>query len=131
MITTMRRIPVSNPFSLGYFYNERTTQDLNWGNTLGAVRWNHLFGPRLFSNMTLTFSRYNFQSSDVYSFQDTLINDSSYKEFRVTQFESLIEDAALKSNFDFLPNPNHYIRFGLSVERHNFRPGHSSTYWRC
>ena len=25
--------------------------------------------------------------------------------------------------FDYLPNPNHYIKFGLNYVRHNFYPG--------
>jgi len=33
---------------------------LNWGNAVLALRWNHLFNDKLFSNTTVTFSRFNF-----------------------------------------------------------------------
>mgnify|MGYP000291865209 CR=1 FL=1 len=36
-------------------------QDLDWGNTIGALRWNHLFSDRLFANTTLTFSKFWFK----------------------------------------------------------------------
>ncbi len=106
-----------------YSYVELVNQDLDWGNTLGALRWNHLFGPRLFSNSILTFSRYSFQSADFYSFQDTIIDDSSLKTFSIVRFFSIIEDSAIKSQFDFLPNPDHHLRFGGGAVYHRFRPG--------
>lgn len=33
---------------------------LNWGNHTAALRWNHLFNDKLFSNLTATFSQYRF-----------------------------------------------------------------------
>lgn len=29
-----------------------------------ALRWNHIYGPRLFSNLTLTYSKYQFEVSE-------------------------------------------------------------------
>ena len=34
-----------------------------------------------------------------------------------------IEDYGAKIDFDYLPNPNHYIRFGANYTYHTFSPG--------
>ena len=55
----------------GNFENEIRT-NLGWGNITTALRWNHLWTNKLFSNLTTTYSRYNFnmfQSWDVHGCQ--------------------------------------------------------------
>ena len=95
---------------------------LNWGNAIGAARWNHVFTPKLFSNLTLTYSKYNF---GVYSKYESKITDhlSSVEELSLMEYTSGIEDYAAKIDFDFIPNPNHYIRFGINGINHSFNPG--------
>ena len=34
------------------------TNSIKWGNSTGSLRWNHVFGPKLFSNTSLIFSNY-------------------------------------------------------------------------
>jgi len=36
------------------------TSGLNWGNTSLTMRWNHIFGTRLFTNTTLATSKYDY-----------------------------------------------------------------------
>ena len=95
---------------------------LLWGNVISAVRWNHLFSPKLFSNVTATFSRYKF---DVFSRSKTVrrgsgINENSEDEI---EYQSGIKDFAFKVDFDYLPAPAHNIKFGVSGIRHAFTPG--------
>ena len=91
---------------------------LNWGNLTTALRWNHLYGSKLFSNTTLTISRYNF---------DTHIRYFSVSKGVTSDYESAyssgINDAAARIDFDYVPAPGHYIRFGISNIMHNFNPG--------
>ena len=35
--------------------------DLGWGNITSALRWNHQYSAKLFSNTSLTYSNYNFE----------------------------------------------------------------------
>ena len=35
---------------------------LAWSNSVAAARWNHEWGPRMFSNVMLTRSQYNFRT---------------------------------------------------------------------
>ena len=92
---------------------------LKWGNLISAVRWNHLYSSKLFSNVTATFSRYRF---DVFSnFKETRVDEPTQEE-RI-RYLSGIEDLALKVDFDYLPSANHNIKFGASAINHAFKPG--------
>ena len=39
---------------------EESNGGLKWGNKIMALRWNHKFGPKLFSNTTVNYSDYRF-----------------------------------------------------------------------
>lgn len=93
---------------------------LNWGNYTGTLRWNHLFGDRLFSNTSAIFSNYDYQFGiDVTGF-----------DFRV---KAAIDDINLKQDFTFFPNARNTIKFGLNFINHTFQPttldaGESSSF---
>ncbi|MFK7809550.1 MAG: carboxypeptidase-like regulatory domain-containing protein [Saprospiraceae bacterium] len=91
---------------------------LGWGNLTSALRWNHLWSNKLFSNLTATYSRYNFNTAagEKYEFGDERENFS-------INYLSGIDDVALKMDFDYVPDPDHFIRFGASVINHTFKPG--------
>jgi len=54
-------------FLSGYFGKDAlglgNTFGINWGNSTGTLRWNHLFSDRIFSNTSFIFSNYNYNSS--------------------------------------------------------------------
>ncbi len=94
---------------------------LTWGNITGAMRWNHIINNKLFANTTLTYSRYRFfigQESKIDN-HDPEIEDTFYEQ----QYFSGVRDFGLNINFDYIPSPNHYIKFGINTTRHQFRPG--------
>ncbi|MCK4920515.1 MAG: TonB-dependent receptor plug domain-containing protein, partial [Bacteroidales bacterium] len=45
-------------------YESKNRTGLGWGNIISALRWNYLISNRLFSNTTITYSKYNF---DIYN----------------------------------------------------------------
>jgi len=90
---------------------------MRWGNTTGALRWNHVFGPRLFSNVTLLHSRYGFsQGTGQKQTQDSILTE------RNVDYGSSIKDWGMKVDFDFAARPKHHVRFGGSYTYHNFKP---------
>lgn len=93
---------------------------LGWGNLTTALRWNHLITPKLFGNLTATVSDYGF---DVLSKYATEFNDKSQNEEISVNYDSGIRDYALKLDFDYLPSPDHFIRFGINGIAHRFNPG--------
>lgn len=105
---------------------------INWGNLITALRWNHEFSPRLFANSTFTLSRYDFKTgnkseSDYFYVNqdqtgmpiDTFMSDDLF-DF---SYGSKVIDLGGKIDFDFLPSPNHYVKFGTNFTHHNFLPG--------
>ena len=94
---------------------------LGYGNLTSTLRWNHLFSDKLFSNTTLTYSRYSFNTNFG-------LTSSQADENTVINFDYLagIEDIGGRIDFDYMPNPNHNIKFGISYTYHHFFPGETN-----
>lgn len=95
---------------------------LKWGNFITALRWNNVINSRLFSNYTFTYSNYHFDLYGKYEEKITgpgINESSSYSE----RYRSGIRDWAAKADYEWIPNPDHYVRFGASVIFHKFSPG--------
>jgi hypothetical protein len=116
------RLFLSGYFGKDRFYgmmkqqNSKNTFGIDWGNATATARWNHLFSDRLFANTSLIFTDYKLRIS------------SEFTEPSITYsmlYSSGIRDYAIKSSFDFIPNPRHYVRFGLHGIYHRFTPGAS------
>jgi hypothetical protein len=80
---------------------------MQWGNSTGTLRWNHLFSSRLFSNSTLIYSNY----------------DYGFNIGSDADLTSGIEDAGFKQDFTLYKSPGSTLRFGLSTTFHTFNPG--------
>lgn len=91
---------------------------INWGNKIGALRWNWELGPRLFSNATATFSDYQINFFSTFE----SVTDGEESSFGAL-YKSGIRDVGLKYDLDFIPNPQHYIRVGGGVTHHTYSPG--------
>lgn len=101
-------------FLSGYFGKDNFAQagefGFNWGNTTGTARWNHLYSSKLFSNLTVYYSDYNYflgETGGVEGFE----------------WRSNLKDISAKLDYSYFPNPNNSIRFGLQSIRHNIQPG--------
>ena len=95
---------------------------LQWGNVISAFRWNRVWNNKLFSNTTLTFSRYRFKVFQEYE-DKTTRNGETENDYYYNAYNSGIRDFAGRIDFEYLPNPSHQIRFGLSTINHLFTPG--------
>ena len=101
---------------------ENSDNNLEWGNITTALRYNQIISNKLFANITATYSRYRFNigflSSSEASTKNSIVNNSIGYTYL-----SGIYDWGGKIDFDFLPNPNHYVRFGIGETYHTFTPG--------
>jgi hypothetical protein len=95
------------------YANEFYESGLNWGNVTGTLRWNHQYGPKLFGNVALVVSDYQFNLYDEYK---------STTEKYVMKYGSGIRDVGGKFDFDYRPNTNHSIRMGANFIYHTFTP---------
>ncbi|MFC6997323.1 TonB-dependent receptor [Rufibacter roseus] len=91
---------------------------LGWGNLTSAFRWNRIINQRLFLNTHLTYTKYQF---DISSEEESTYQGDRY-DYRL-KYLSNIRDLSAKLDFDFIPNLNHYIRFGGQYVHHQFQPG--------
>lgn len=99
---------------------ETSNTNLGWGNYTSVLRWNHLFKNNLFANLSLSYSRYNINTGVSFAEEDKINNTSNAFSFN---YGSGIDDIALNYTFDYLPNPNHYVKYGVSAIHHRFNPG--------
>jgi outer membrane receptor for ferrienterochelin and colicin len=110
---------------------ENTTSlngSLNWGNVTTAARWNHLFSPKLFSNFTLTYTRYKFKvGQSLQNEEHNLITNTTNKTSYSSTYISGINDLGLKLDFDNNINRLHHLRFGGNIIYHTFTPGVNSS----
>jgi len=83
--------------------------NIPWGNSTATLRWNHIFGPKLFSNTTLVYNDYKFKFA------------AAQDDFEVA-LSSGIRDGSMKVDFDYYPIPFHKVKFGGLVTYHKFIP---------
>lgn len=100
-------------------YQTKSESGLYWGNLTTALRWNHVYGSKLFSNVSLLYSNYKFNTFDD---TRTLINGKYDVGYSYNYFSG-IEDLGGMADFDYRPSPSHTFRFGGKYLYHTFSPG--------
>lgn len=108
------------------FWQEEYKNELNsgllWGNVITMARFNQVINSKLFANVSGTYSQYKFNVFTDYLYEQN-VNDTISKESFGFDYISGIYDYSLKLDFDYLPSPNHYVRFGAGGIYHTFTPG--------
>jgi CarboxypepD_reg-like domain/TonB-dependent Receptor Plug Domain len=98
----------------GYFGKDNlglgNTFGLDYGNSTGTFRWNHIFNSRLFSNTSLIYSKYNYNVS---------VN-SGNNDIGITSF---VRDYHLKEDLQYFLNSDNKVNFGVEVIQHTTSPG--------
>lgn len=101
---------------------EETDGGLSWGNKIMALRWNHQYSPKIFSNLTLNYSQYNFSTG--FGLKDFEVgNENNPDQNFKFDYNSGITDWGGRLDFFYYPNPNHKINFGVGEIYHDFNPG--------
>jgi len=90
---------------------ENAFAGMNFGNQTMTLRWNHLFSSKLFSNLTLIGSFYDY-------YLKTEINEQISMDWK-----SKLQDFGFKADFSYHLNPNNVIKFGYHTTYHGFMPG--------
>jgi hypothetical protein len=104
--------------------NSRTNAGLKWGNVTTALRWNNAITNKLFANLTATYSRYRFRTyGDDYNKTVNFDPPETETSYALFDYRSGIRDYALKLDFDYLPFPNHFVKFGAQAIDHSFSAG--------
>jgi outer membrane cobalamin receptor len=83
---------------------------MNYGNATGTLRWNHSYSGRIFSNLTLVYSDFDYEigvPQGTFGFK----------------WLSHIVDRGLKNDYTYYLNSNNTVQFGLQATYHTIRPG--------
>lgn len=96
----------------------------NWGNSIAALRWNHLLRENLFTNTTIRYSRFIYQSS--LGFRSNILYPNG-KQFVLANYgqlyQTLIRDWSGKTDFTFYVSDALTLRWGAAYTAHGFQPG--------
>lgn len=99
-------------FLSGYFgrdaFNFSNSFGSTYGNSSGNLRWNHIFNDKLFSNLSLVYSKYDYKLS-----------------LKLLEFDwiSSIENYNLKYDLKYYVNDKFKLDFGASILSYDFDPG--------
>ena len=98
----------------------------NWGNTVGGLRWNYVLNPKLFMNLSASYTQYN-NRMVVGIEKNAILDDGSEQNSTVKgDYLSTIHDITGRLDFSYTPSPDHNIQFGTYYTRHNIRPSVAS-----
>ncbi|WP_103071499.1 TonB-dependent receptor [Aquimarina sediminis] len=96
----------------GYFgrdlFNFSKNFKSSYGNLSGNLRWNHIFNDKLFSNLSLIYSKYDY---------DLTIESAEF------DWVSSINNYNLKYDLKYYVSNNFKLDFGVSGVYYNFDPG--------
>ncbi len=83
---------------------------MDWGNTTATFRWNHLFNDRLFSNLTLVYSDFDYALHDKDPVDGFL-------------WEANQREASVKEDITYFVTPALTVKFGYQGIYRRFTPG--------
>ena len=103
-------------------YTDENRWSLGWGNVTGTLRWNHVFGPRVFANTSVGYSRYGLEVFMKTARSSVAPNPPASALHRL-RYSTDIQDLSLSSDVELAPNPRHYVRLGGAFNLQSFHPG--------
>ncbi len=89
--------------------NPELSSGINWKNSTYTLRWNHLYSERLFSNLSILGSMYDY-------FLNSNIEDRDY-------WQSHVDNVSIKYDFTWYLKPSSTFRFGVLSAAHFYNPG--------
>lgn len=101
-------------FASGYFGRDvfgGGSFGFEWGNATATARWNHIFSPKLFMNLTAYYSNYDYSLS---AGEETDVNAFIWK--------SRIISSSIKPDFTFYLSPNNQVTFGGQYIHYHAKP---------
>ena len=104
-------------FLSGYFGRDNfglaDNAGFNWGNSTATLRWNHLFNEKLFSNLTLYYSNYDYKIN---------FGDDNVDRFN---WNARIINYSIKPEFSYYLNTSNVVRFGGQSIFYEFQPANA------
>jgi len=84
--------------------------NVDFGNRTTTLRWNHIFNPKLFSNLSFYYSKYDYGLGIKQGLLDI-------------DWIASLEELSGKADFNYYLSPKHTLRFGAQAIHHDLNPG--------
>jgi len=108
IINDKNRLYLSGYFGRDVFrFQERF--GINWGNSTGTLRWNHIWNEKLFSNTSVIYSDFDYNID--------ILQDAGFT------LKSIIKNWNFKQEFQYYLNNKNTLSFGLNSIYHTIIPG--------
>jgi len=101
--------------------SEEKDYSLGWGNKTALLRWNHRFSNQYFSNLSLYYSHYQFNSTEGRK-GIAEVEKKLFDYEQTTFYSSGIEEGGLKWSMDLPLSNRFFIRTGSSVSLKQYDP---------
>ncbi len=95
---------------------EDVSSEFNWGNYTATLRWNYIINKRLFSNLTLLASNYDYEI-------ENMLRLGRGDEEYMFRWKAYLKDYSAKLDLGFYLNPDNTLRFGILSTYHDFNVG--------
>ncbi len=109
VINQKNRLYLSGYTGRDIFKNDFSS--IGFGNRTASLRWNHLFSQKLFFNLSLIYSRYNYEIA------------TPQDEPTSFEWNSKLCDYSARFDFTHYISGNHKLRYGATIMYHQFYPG--------
>jgi hypothetical protein len=109
VINRKNRLYLSGYTGRDIFKNQYAS--MGFGNQTGSLRWNHLFSNKLFFNLSLIYSNYNYELG------------TPAGETNSFKWTSNMRDYSARFDFTHYLNGNHTLKYGATSMFHEFFPG--------
>ncbi|MBK7094358.1 MAG: TonB-dependent receptor [Saprospiraceae bacterium] len=83
--------------------------ELPYGNSIAALRWNHVFNNRIFMNSSVIYNDYKYELG------------AGQEKFSFSNFSG-VHDWNIKTDFEYYLNFSHKIKFGHNYTYHKLNP---------
>lgn len=91
-----------------------------WGNLIGSLRWNYALTPKLFMNVSASYTQY--KNNIVGSIEKLMGPNDPHPSTIEGDYSTAIRELTARTDFDYSPSPDHNVKFGGWFTRHWFQP---------
>ncbi|WP_170067747.1 TonB-dependent receptor [Neolewinella xylanilytica] len=98
-------------------------ESVHWGNTVAALRYNHVFSEKMFGNFRLSYS--DLQTASTFERSDSFktVNNGDYEGKLVSgNYQSSIRQIGFAFDGQYSMGNTSFLRFGAEVNDHRFTP---------
>lgn len=99
--------------------NIKSLMKNRWGNINNSFRWNHVYNSKLFSNYTVAFSKFYYETHEEYEKKEHFITTEDF----LHSYKINIQDIITKIDYDYYLSPSNNIKFGAYYTYKNYNPG--------